>query len=434
MVDALGDLVAKSMVTAERRPDTTRYQLLETMRAYAREQLETSADADGWRRRHAGHYAAFAEVAGPGLRGPDEVARRVRLGEELDNLRAAVTWGLDAPSDADAELAVRIIANLAWEAILDRASGIGVWAQQALGRAGNSPAGLRAAVLGAAAIYTSFSGDQDSARPLAISALEGSRAPGCPAPTLADLALGVIEAYSGNVTESLRIMLAAQREFADAEAWVSAGLRNTASSWAGALGNEELARTQADEAVRFARLTGSPSILATALWTQGQSLMYSDPTVARRAFDESVELSRRGASTSVMSIALAHDAWLRASLGDHAGALDALRESVVLSDGVGDQISLAGAVSMAVITFAEFEAYEIIPILAGGRKAGLVTIATAMERERTDEAAAIEGARIALGDARFAELERQGATMTYDDLIASLIGEIDRLLAEVDDA
>ena len=47
---------------AERTDDgTTRYHLLETLRQYAREQLDETGAADDWRRRHAEHYAAFAE-------------------------------------------------------------------------------------------------------------------------------------------------------------------------------------------------------------------------------------------------------------------------------------------------------------------------------------------------------------------------------------
>ena len=110
MVDALASLVAKSMLIAETSASgTTRYQMLETLRQYARERLDTAASADEWRRRHAEHYAVFAEEAGAALLGPDELAWRARVDAELDNLRAAVTWALDRDDD-DRVLALRIIA------------------------------------------------------------------------------------------------------------------------------------------------------------------------------------------------------------------------------------------------------------------------------------------------------------------------------------
>ena len=70
---------------------TTRYPMLETLRQYARERLDEAGDTDVWRRRHARRIAAFAERAGPGLLGPDELPWRPRLHAELNNLRAAVS-------------------------------------------------------------------------------------------------------------------------------------------------------------------------------------------------------------------------------------------------------------------------------------------------------------------------------------------------------
>ena len=93
--DALSSLVAKSMLVDHEADDgTTRYRLLETMRQYALERLRESSDIDTWRRRHAEHYAAWAEVCRPGLLGPDEVTWLMRVEVESDNLRAAATWSL----------------------------------------------------------------------------------------------------------------------------------------------------------------------------------------------------------------------------------------------------------------------------------------------------------------------------------------------------
>ncbi len=89
IVDSIASLVAKSMLVVEDGPDdTTRYAMLETLRQFARERLEEAGDADRWRRRHAEYYVTFAEAAGPGLRGPDEVVWMARLVSEFDNLRS----------------------------------------------------------------------------------------------------------------------------------------------------------------------------------------------------------------------------------------------------------------------------------------------------------------------------------------------------------
>ena len=61
VVDALTDLVAKSMVISRARESaTTRYAMLETLRQYARERLDERDEADTVRRRHAQHYVTVA--------------------------------------------------------------------------------------------------------------------------------------------------------------------------------------------------------------------------------------------------------------------------------------------------------------------------------------------------------------------------------------
>src|SRR5439155_15144704 len=97
VLQCLGSLVEKSMVLVEETDEaTTRYRLLETLRAFAREQLDAAGETDHWRRRHAEYYADFCERAGPKLDGPDELAWARRVEAELDNIRAVLRWGSDA--------------------------------------------------------------------------------------------------------------------------------------------------------------------------------------------------------------------------------------------------------------------------------------------------------------------------------------------------
>jgi predicted ATPase len=112
VIDGLTALVGQSLVVPEEGPDqTSRYRLLETMRAYAQQHLAAS-EHDGMRRAHAEHYAAFAERAGPELPGPAQLDWQHRIRAELDNLNAAVTWALTSGGQAD-QLAFRIVAALA---------------------------------------------------------------------------------------------------------------------------------------------------------------------------------------------------------------------------------------------------------------------------------------------------------------------------------
>jgi predicted ATPase/class 3 adenylate cyclase len=90
-----------SLITvAEGADGEPRLGMLETIREYARERLEQEDDLDGARRRHAEHYAAFAERANEQLEGPMQLAAMDRLEAEHDNLRAALAWSLEAPAPA----------------------------------------------------------------------------------------------------------------------------------------------------------------------------------------------------------------------------------------------------------------------------------------------------------------------------------------------
>ncbi len=90
-------LVEHSLVQrSDRDGEEPRYQLLDTTREYALEQLEANGEADETRRRAAAHFLAFAEEAELHLTGPEQQAWMDRLEAEHDNLRAVLAWAADA--------------------------------------------------------------------------------------------------------------------------------------------------------------------------------------------------------------------------------------------------------------------------------------------------------------------------------------------------
>ena len=60
IVDALGQLVAKSLVSARPEGASTRYRLLDTTKAYAMQKLVDAGEAPEIARRHAGLRPAGA--------------------------------------------------------------------------------------------------------------------------------------------------------------------------------------------------------------------------------------------------------------------------------------------------------------------------------------------------------------------------------------
>ena len=91
-VAVVGDLVAKSLITAIQIAGETRYRLLDTTRAYALTKLMESGDADDVFRRHAAYYLRLAERSEITARSEPDVEGVGVLELHLGNIRAALEW------------------------------------------------------------------------------------------------------------------------------------------------------------------------------------------------------------------------------------------------------------------------------------------------------------------------------------------------------
>ena len=91
VLDQLSSLVSKSLVAADRTPESVRYRLLETIRQYAAQELLRAGgetEVQNVRDRHAAYFLALADTARPALTGHGQAAWLRRLDPEWDNLRA----------------------------------------------------------------------------------------------------------------------------------------------------------------------------------------------------------------------------------------------------------------------------------------------------------------------------------------------------------
>ena len=104
-VDRLQSLVEKSLV----RRTGDRFWMLETIGELARERLQTSGEADDFRRRCAEYFLALAERAEPALKGADQPAWLQRLKDEHEHLRASLDRFLE---HGDGEPASRLAGAL----------------------------------------------------------------------------------------------------------------------------------------------------------------------------------------------------------------------------------------------------------------------------------------------------------------------------------
>lgn len=93
------------------RLESDRFHLLETLRAYAHEQLEAEGRLAAARTSHAHHYAAFAQEVFAGVLGDEQAAWMTRARADNDNCVAALRWAL---AQGDGDMAVTIAGGLWW--------------------------------------------------------------------------------------------------------------------------------------------------------------------------------------------------------------------------------------------------------------------------------------------------------------------------------
>ncbi len=207
VLDALAGLVAKSMIAIDDSAEgEARYRMLETLRAYAREQLDAAGTTDDWRRRHAEHYTEVAEQLGPALIGPNEFAARRRFRTELDNLRAAVTWALDADDPDDQELGVRVITGLGYEVTMDRRAGIGAWGEHAIERNAHREEPYRSAIFAIAGMDAVAHGEWEQAEAWTQMACAGGISVHAPVAMLPWITQGSLDVHRGRQDAATRLI------------------------------------------------------------------------------------------------------------------------------------------------------------------------------------------------------------------------------------
>jgi hypothetical protein len=256
----------------------------------------------------------------------------------------------------------------------------------------------------------------------------------CPSPGAALAALGIAETFSGNASAALELVLGAQAEYeARDDPWLVASVSVLGAAWANSSGEIETAQGLAREAVRRARATSNPSLLAVSLFQLGWC-QPDDPVAALAAFEESVALARAGATSSSMGTSLGHAAPLLARAGDVPAALAALREALVYSYEIADRITVDAVLTRGLVTFDEVGHCEAVAVLDGAMRASVIgTRVIPPPRERREEAVAIERSQEAFGRERYERSRARGAAMNYDELIEYLVRELDDLIARVGD-
>jgi predicted ATPase/transcriptional regulator with XRE-family HTH domain len=427
VLDGLMSLVAKSMVAEEEGPDqTSRYRLLGTTRIYARQQLAAAGELDLLLRRHAEHYAAFAELAGPELLGPLQLEWQRLIRKEFDNLQAAVTWAL-AGDDQTLQFAFRILSALAFTATYGRGT-VGTWAERALAQISSCPPEIRPTVVGAAAWSAFWAGDLVLAQRRAEDAI---LEPASGDPISYGLLRALLSracALTGQMERAVRVVTEGRLESTEPVGQVVGGhlLAMEAMAWEAA-GNHAAARRPAMEAVEVARRLRNPALSAMAFYAAAGAVWIEDPKTALTLVEECLALTRAGALDSILGFALSLTAAIRIRNGDLRGALIVLEEATVQQRGdnrLGLGVTLQrGATALAFLGEALHAA-----IIAGAVSANFAAAAAAAANVWLEIDEAQEVARQALGETAYTSALRRGAAMDDDELVDYALGEYRRVL------
>ncbi len=419
ITDSIASLVAKSMLNAEDGPDdTTRYAMLETLRQFARERLEEAGDADRWRRRHAEHYTAFAETAGPGFKSPDELVWTARLHAELDNLRTAIGWALDRddPSRSRARGSHRRRARMVRPHRSTR-PGSTRSAAQAAAAAEQCEPELRSPALAVASYYEMNQGRPERARELVNDALRDGVIATSADPFMAYCVLAYVEILTGHYRRALEIVGEARESLETVDnPFAASQLLLQASVYESLAGEVDQARADAERVVELARQLRNPLLAVRAFDTLAWALQRDDPEGALRALEHGLEGGHHATSAAHGS-SLALAGGLRARLGDPEGAMPLLREAVILCRDQGARPSLAATLDWSLAPLVKLGHPGPAATFVGALTGGPLAEVSGFPEVDAARARIVERIRAALGDDGTDASLAEGAAMTYDEIV-----------------
>ena len=186
----------------------------------------------------------------------------------------------------------------------------------------------------------------------------------------------------------------------------------------------------ADEALALARRSGSPSLIALALYTKSERIIDDVPAGALALAQEGAAIGQPSGNRFAYGLCLANAATLTGRLGDstealrlYRGAIDNWRQS---GNWANQRILLRNLAELA----ARRGEYELTARLLGALDASGEMLAADIGAEGTRLRTAAEAARRAMGDEPFVCAANEGAAMHPVSLVTNTLDEIDRMLAD----
>lgn len=329
----LASLTDKSLI--RRDPATSRFRMLEPLRAFADEALARTGSRDAFRLEHARFFADVADTAYAEQIGSDLGSWLDRLDVDHGNLRSAYDWAMDA---GRVDLAMRIAVGTAGLWKHRGHAGDGRRRLEAALEAGDLEDRLRARGALAAGDLAADLGDTTGAR----AHLETSRRLGT---ALGDfhteawslVRLASIAHKEGDLPAATRLFeeaLASGREAGD-DLLLGHVLASLALLVADQ-GDADRARDLAVEAVQRSRATANPYAVADALLTESEiSLNRGDIIAGRASASEALDRGTQEGLGDVTAWALSYLGWAAVLERDLQAGRALLEDAIERFDDVG---------------------------------------------------------------------------------------------------
>jgi predicted ATPase len=306
--DSLDALVSTSMVLATAEDGTTRYRVLETLRAFGRRRLDERGELRSVELRFVDHVVEQAvSIIASGARTWSSSAL-ADLHDRYDDIAAAVRWCTEHDDEADRAL---LLVALLWGIIHQaHTEDVGALAEQVLARWPDASGPFRGDAIATAATCRYMLGDNDGAISLAEAALEAARASAY-APATLRRAIAQARRATGDTEGALRWFAATAEEARSAGLDAMAVESDTARAQILAdLGRIEEALQVVDEAHAAAAATGSDVGTTWATAIRGSVLLRVDPSAAADVLRDALESARRiryhaAIAVSIRALALA---------------------------------------------------------------------------------------------------------------------------------
>jgi predicted ATPase/class 3 adenylate cyclase len=417
----LESLMDKSMISRlEGLAGEPRFVMRETLREFALEHLEMSAEVEVLQRRHAEYFLDFAERAAPELWGAQQLLWLDRLEADHDNLRAALSWSQGG--EGDAEIGLRLAGALWWFWEIHGHESEGrSWLATVLSRAAEPSIARAKALLGAGFLADS-QGDYAAARAaleesLAISdAQRDDRGIG-----RARIVLGLVTALRGDDSGPLALLeagLALSQALGDTWAIASAlyGLGQIANY------QGDFARATAffNQCLLLSRQSGDMSKISLTLSNLGVvALMQGDYAQAAMLLENNLVLCRKLGDKRGIAWTLYYVGTVALDQGDYARARTFYEESLTLRQVVWDRRGIAESLEgFGVLAATQGQAERAARLFgaAAGLWMALGMMRSPANRPRYERTAA--AVRAALGDEQLAALGAVGRAMRIEEAIS----------------